>query len=192
MASGTASELHSHKAEEVVNYVLSGSLTCTNEEGHSENLTEGWVNMFSTVRERRHDVAAMPGSPARWLAVLLHIPRTLPDPESPSYSYPAIPRALSTPGVRCKRVVSSEGPRGSLRELELLDFTFPGAVSMDVHVGLGRRTVAYLLDGGLRLDGQDMAAGDGLLMDDVPQITLSTQPGSRMILASVPSEGFSI
>ena len=68
------SEPHPHRREEIVNYVVAGTLLHVDGALHPTEIPEGSVHVMSAVGERSHDVRPKSGSEARWVSIVLHLP----------------------------------------------------------------------------------------------------------------------
>jgi redox-sensitive bicupin YhaK (pirin superfamily) len=181
------SDEHAHRGEEVVNYVLSGVLLNRDEKNQSTELTEGSVNALTAVHERVHDVWPKPGGTAHWLSVTLLCPPGMAEPVPAYRSGPATTLPNRTPGLRWRRAVGEPAVVRSALGLELSDLAFLEAGALGVPVGTERTAVVYVLEGKLRADGRELEAGGGVLVSGHATVALDAEPGTRAILASVPS-----
>ena len=129
------STLHSHSSQEVLTYVLDGTVDSEEEGGVHATLPAGWVDVLLAQKERRHELASADGAPARWLSVVLRLPpRALG--EEPFLHRPEACRSESpAPGVSLT-VVRSPGPQNP-SGLELVDLRFGDIVSWERRIPPG-------------------------------------------------------
>lgn len=182
---GSEPDPHPHADEEVVNYVLAGTLAVYDEERRATEIPTGSVNVLTTVRAQSHDVLPKPGTAARWLSLILRLPRGASDPPHPYQNVPTAPLADLPRGLEGRAVVGSPGSARSLLGLELRDVRFVEARSWSMPVAPGRSALVYSLEGSSRVAGRDLPAGSGLLADGVPSLELEGASAARLLVATV-------
>lgn len=179
---------HPHSREEVVNYVLSGSLEVCDAQRRCTEVSAGAASLLATMREEVHDVNASPGARAHWLSLVLRLPPGTPEPTAPHQHGPAVPIGGSSSRIGRANVVGERGPVRSVLGLEMQDVVFHEAAESAFPVEERRSALVYILSGSARAADRDLPAGSGLLAEGIPRIPISAEKGSRLILASVRRE----
>ncbi len=176
---------HPHADQEVVTYVLSGSLLVYDGERHGTEVPSGSVCLLSTVQTQVHDVNPKPRTTAHWLSLVLHVPQGTREPKRPYQIAPATPLAGAAPGVVESVLVGPPGPIHSVLALEMRDVAFDRTGGVTLPVGEDRTAAVYVLEGAARAAGRDLPAGSGLLADGVSELAVAGERGSRLMYASV-------
>ncbi|MGI0132282.1 MAG: pirin family protein [Thermoplasmata archaeon] len=181
--------LHSHRLEEVVNYVISGTVIHQDDRGERAEVEAESVIVLSTGPERSHDVYPAEGRAAHWIAIGVELLGRADETES-VLQIVHLPEAQSLQkGVLVRQVVGSRSPARSIRGLEVVDLEFKDTeeVALRRPCGLGHREVAYVLYGSGSVDGLTVAPGAAVLTEDVPSVEVRGSPGFRVLIATAPS-----
>jgi len=183
---GNDSDVHSHRAEEVLNYVLEGRVEYVDDLDHHSVLDRGAVALFTARAEAHHNLLARPDPRSRWVSIVVAAPGTTPGPPHrvqigtvPSPHVPA-------DGVVERHLVGREAGVASPVGLECVEIEFLGDGRCACPVGTGRRAVAYPVEGGATVDGRTVAAGSGALIEDGSEVSVEARAGTRVLLASAP------
>ena len=177
---------HPHVREGVVVYALSGTLWVYDEGRHCTVVSPGSVTVLTAVGKQVHDVNPKPGARAHWLALVLQLPLGTDEPKVPYQMAAAVPEAGPRPGIKELRLIGDRGPVRSTFGLEMRDLTFEKSAEVDVSVPEHRTALVYVLAGRARVAHRDLSAGSGLLEEGVPDLSISGEPDTRLVWASVP------
>ncbi len=178
-------DLHPHAEEEVVNYVISGSLLHYDEQRRATEVPAGSVSLFSTVRRQMHDLGPKPSTTAHWLSLILRLPRGATDPAAAHQVAPATRLPALAPGVMEGSLVGASGPIRSQLGLEMRDLRW--SEDRQVVLRAGRSELLYVVDGHARAADEDLPAGSGLLADGLTSVPVWGARGTRLVHASVGS-----
>jgi len=180
-----AADPHPHAREEVVNYVLSGSLEVRGENRRTVEVPEGAANLLATVRHQDHDVGPAPGARAHWVSLVLHLPPGVAEPRVPLQTAPSQSAPNAPPGLRVRRITGDDGPLHSVLGLEMRDAQFQEYLEIDLPIEPGRTALVYVLAGRVKVANRELTAGSGLLSEGLAGLPTSGEQGSRFIFASV-------
>lgn len=181
------SDPHSHEKEEVVNYVLKGSATYIDEAGGKHELPEGSVAVLSSFEPTRHDLIPRNGVVTRWVSLVVRLSRPRPE-EMPLLQFThAVSRSPVSDRLRWLRIVGGGAPAASSVGLEMAHLTFLKPDRLDVPIDVGRRVVAYALEGAPQVANTSVASGSGMLAEGLSAFRVDGKVGDQVALISVPS-----
>lgn len=184
---GDDPEGHTHLEEEALNYIVQGRIDYEDNVGHRSTLGPGMVELLTAREETRHMLKGLPGdSVTRWISLVAQLPRSLAGPSHRFQIAPAPSPIELGEAAACRLLVGPEAPVKSDGGLAVTDLEFRREGPCACPVGSERRAVAYVYDGSVTIDGQPVELGDGMLVANVPQITVRGTPGSRVMVASAP------
>ncbi len=133
---GGTSDPHAHELEEVVNYVLEGTVIHRDHAGASRELPNGSVARLSTRSARRHDILATVGTRARWISLSVRLPRDIAEPAHPfEYATPH-PRRPDDSGLIVVPLVGEGSGTDSSGDLVAFDLQFTSERTSEIPVGL--------------------------------------------------------
>lgn len=185
MVGSGAPDPHPHADQEVVNYVLSGTLLVYDETRGCTEVPTGSVSLLETRRPQVHDVNPKPGTTAHWIALVLRLP---PGTAEPKRAYQTAPTTVLTnlaPGVEGVSVVGPPGRVLSILGFEMWDVRFREASEVVFPIGEDRTALVYVLEGRTRAADRDLPRGGGLQVEGLSKLTARGEPGSRVMYASV-------
>ena len=185
MVGSGAPDPHPHTDQEVVNYVLSGTLLIYDETHRCTEVPTGSVSLLDTRRMQVHDVNPASGTTAHWLALVLHLPPGTAEPKRAHQIAPAAPLASLPSGVEGSSVVGLPGRVLSILGLEMWDVRFRESSEVVLPVPENRTALVYVLEGGARAADRDLPRGGGLQAEGLPKLPVQGEPGSRLMYASV-------
>jgi redox-sensitive bicupin YhaK (pirin superfamily) len=183
---------HPHLAEEVVAYVLEGSIRHEEGEGPSTVLRPGSVLVLTAHEEIRHALSMESGTDdggARWLSLVLRIPWHTEQPPTSLQIKDAGDASADLGGTIRRPVVGPRARADSSLGLECTDIEFTRESDIRLEVGTGRRGVAYVVRGMGTIEKHPVGMGQGALLDNVGIVTITGSPGFRVFVASVPVVG---
>jgi len=179
-------EMHPHVGEEVIAYVLEGSIDHEDGSGNHADLTQGSLLVLTAQDEIRHALRMERGRTARWLSVVVRLP---PSAVQPTRSFqvlkPERPSAGSDGTIRTP-LVGSNGPARTSSGLELVEIEFVKGGTAFLRMGRDRRGVAYALGGVGSIEDHALEPGHGALLENMSALSIHADPGYRVALASVP------
>jgi redox-sensitive bicupin YhaK (pirin superfamily) len=178
-------EPHAHAREEVLNYVLSGRLNLLDDQQRTSEVPMGSASLFTTVRERTHDLYPRREEQSHWLALVLRLPAHTPDPPEPHQMAAGTRVPGGREGVVATRIVGPEGPLRSVLGLEAFDLQFRDPVPFDLRVEAGRSALLFIVEGRARLGGRILESGDGVLQEDPQSLALELESPGRVFFATV-------
>jgi redox-sensitive bicupin YhaK (pirin superfamily) len=185
VAPGAGFGMHAHRDMEIVTCVLSGELEHKDSLGHGEVLRPGEMQHMSAGRGIRHSEF----NPSAREPV--HLYQIWIEPRqaglAPSYSQKAFDPAARA--GRWQLVASPDGTAGSLKieqdaRIHLADLSSGSELACDI--ADGRYAWLQVLRGALTVNGQPLAAGDGVAVSHEPQLKLSAVAPAELILFDLP------
>jgi len=180
--------LHPHLAEEVVAYVLDGYVH--HEDGGTHTvLSPGSVLVVTAHQEIRHELTMQPsqeGGSARWLSIVLRLPRHTEAPPTSIQIKDAGDATESLDGTMRRPVVGPLARAETFMQLECMDIEFTREADVSIPVDRKRRGLAYVLRGSGMIEKKPVQMGHGALFENVSKIALYGSPGFRVFLATVP------
>lgn len=176
--------MHRHSGEEVVLYVIEGSLQHSDDAGRSTVLGTYSVLVLSAPQEIQHEISLRRGRSARWLAMTL----PLAGPEGkPAISVlrPPVDAPAPTPeGALHRTFLGSRTLTLTASRLVGHDVEFVSPGAMFLPVGADRKGVAYVLRGTGTISQHPAEAGEGVLLDGVPGVEVEGGDGFRVVLVT--------
>ena len=176
--------LHPHLAEEVVAYVLDGSVHHEDGAGTHTVLFPGSVLVVTAHQEIRHELTMQPtqeGRSARWLSIVLRLPWHTEAPPT------SIQIKESLDGTIQRPVVGPLARADAFMRLECTDIDFTREADVSVPIDREQRGVAYVLRGAGMIEKKPVEMGHGALFENVGRLSLYGSPGFRVFLATVPA-----
>jgi redox-sensitive bicupin YhaK (pirin superfamily) len=177
---------HSHRGEEVMNYILEGHVGYEDDVGHDSVLERGAVVLLTAREEAHHNLMQKQGSRSRWLSVVVRCPPTMGGPAHQVHIAPGPIPALAGDVTAERRLVGPDAPVASSSGFECIDIEFRKDGLSAFPVGRERRAVAYTLEGSGLVDGQGVGAGAGALIENATEVSIRAASGTRILLASMP------
>ncbi len=182
--------LHPHLAEEVVAYVLDGSVHHEDGAGTHTVLFPGSVLVVTAHQEIRHELTMQPtqeGRSARWLSIVLRLPWHTEAPPTSIQIKDAGDATESRDGTMQRPVIGPLARADTFMQLECTDIDFTREADLSVPIDRERRGVAYVLRGAGMIEKKPVEMGHGALFENVGRLSLYGSPGFRVFLATVPA-----
>ncbi|MXZ79975.1 MAG: pirin family protein [Gammaproteobacteria bacterium] len=175
---GSGFDTHDHRNMEIVSYVLDGALEHRDSLGNGSVILPGEVQLMSAGTGILHsEFNPSDSKPVHFLQIWIVPERTGLDPGYQQKAFPAEQRQDTL-----RLVVSRDGRQGALKIHRDVDL-HAGLLSPGQRIGLtvreGRRAWIQVVRGALSVNGERLAAGDGLGIVEADNLA---------ILASAPSE----
>ncbi len=184
--SGDVSEGHSHRAEEVMSYIVEGPVEYEDDVGRHSLLDTGAVALLTARDEAHHNLMAKPAPRSRWLSVLVRYPSDLEGPPHRVQIARGNLPVRSGAGTIERLLVGPEAAIDSASGLTCVDLEFRKAARCVCPVGVERRAIAYTYEGSVTVGDQLVEVGAAALLDGVREASFAAKPGSRVLLASAP------
>ncbi len=165
VAAGMGFGKHSHRNMEIISYVLSGELAHQDSMGNIESIPPGDVQRMSagsgvTHSEFNHAKAQTTHFLQIWIE-----PNVLEI--EPSYEQRTIPQSDKQGKLRL--VASPNGADGSVKifaDAKVYAGLFDGSQSAQLQLDPKRKAYVHLIKGSLTVNGQKLAGGDALLIEN--------------------------
>src|SRR5947209_12098381 len=182
--------LHPHLAEEVVAYVLDGSVHHEDGAGTHTVLFPGSVLVVTAHQEIRHELAMQPtqeGRSTRWLSIVLRLPWHTEAPPTSIQIKDAGDATESPDGTVRRPVIGPLARADTFMQLEGTDIEFTREADVSIPIDRKRCGIAYVLRGSGMIEKKPVEMGHGALFENVSKVALYGSPGFRLFLATVPS-----
>jgi redox-sensitive bicupin YhaK (pirin superfamily) len=183
---GGESERHTHRREEVLNYMVEGEAQYVDDAGERTVIGPGAVALLTAREEGAHDLVPKAPPRARWVSVVVRCPSTVGGPPSVvQIARGGIPTRFGEGTVE-RQLAGRGGAVASSVGLDcrVVEFRADGACRCPV--GRGRRGFAYLLEGSGHVDGSPVAHGSGALLNDIDEVEIVATVGTQVFLGSAP------
>ena len=183
---GSGFGTHSHRDMEIISYVLKGALAHKDSIGNASTIVPGDVQRMSAGTGVRHsEYNANPAGITHFLQIWIE-PNIMGAP--PGYEQKHFPTEQRR--GRLRLVVSPDGRDGSLSmNQDALVFAglFDADESAQWKLAPGRQAYLHVALGGVNVNGQSLAAGDAMMMDD-GTVKIERGKGAEILLFDLPSE----
>ena len=126
------------------------------------------------------------GGSARWLSIVLRLPRHTEAPPTSIQIKDAGDATESLDGTMRRPVVGPLARAETFMQLECMDIEFTREADVSIPVDRKRRGLAYVLRGSGMIEKKPVQMGHGALFENVSKIALYGSPGFRVFLATVP------
>jgi redox-sensitive bicupin YhaK (pirin superfamily) len=172
---------HGHRDMEIISYVLSGGLQHKDSMGNGSVIHSGDVQLMSAGTGVTH--SEFNGSQSE----LVHFLQIWIVPESPggkpSYQEKRFPEVDRTNQLR--RVVSPTGAQGTLRikqDMSLYAALLEPHQQVRYELKPERHAWVQVARGSVELNGQQMNAGDGAALSEVPELVIQGMAAAELLL----------
>jgi len=154
---------HPHRDMEIISYVLDGALAHKDSTGTGETIRPGDVQRMSAGTGVVHsELNASKTDPVHFLQIWL-----LPDKRGIAPSYEQKTFGDADKRGKLRLVASPQGSDGSVTihtDTKLYAGQFTGGETAELPIAQGRYAWVQVARGSLRVNGQDLAEGDGVAM----------------------------
>ena len=185
VAPGQGFSTHPHANMEIVSIVLSGTLAHRDSMGHVQTLDAGEVQCMSAGSGIEHsEYNPSKDKPVHFLQIWLH-PRQRD--RVPAYGQKAFP--LSEREQVWLPVVSAQGSGGSLsidQDVTIYLTRLAAGTELAHELAPTRRAWLQLTEGQARVDGVDLAAGDGLAIQGGGRLRVQARSDLAAVLFDLP------
>jgi len=181
VAPGTGFGTHGHQDMEIISYVLEGALEHKDSIGTGSVIRPGDVQIMSAGTGIRHsEFNHSKTEPVHFMQIWIMPERT---GIAPRYEQKTFPK--NGKRGRLLLVVSPDGRDGSLtvhQDVELSSSVLDAGQRVEHSPASGRKTWLQVARGALRLNGQDLDAGDGAAVESEASLTLEAKSDRTEIL----------
>ncbi|MEN9890874.1 MAG: hypothetical protein RLY78_1169 [Pseudomonadota bacterium] len=181
IAAGTGFGTHGHRDMEIVSYVIEGALAHRDSLGHGATIVPGELQRMSAGTGVRHsEFNHQADAPTHFLQIWL-LPRVAGI--APGYEQQAF--APADQRGRLRLVASEDGCDGSVTvhaDAAIHAGRFDGDEAAELALAPGRRAWVQVVRGRVQVNGQELAAGDGLGLVDEPAVRLGAGQGAEVLV----------
>ena len=172
---------HGHQDMEIISYVLSGNLAHQDSMGNVKGIPPGDVQRMSAGSGVKHsEFNHAQGEETHFLQIWIQ-PNVRGIP--PSYEQKTVPPASKRGGLA---LIASHTPTTAAVKIHadaaLYAGLFDGAEQAQLAMNPKRRAYVFLVRGGLNVNGQNLQAGDALLVADESELNLSQGQDAEVLV----------
>ncbi|MBU3551461.1 pirin family protein [Polynucleobacter sp. MWH-Berg-3C6] len=180
VAAGMGFGKHSHRNMEIISYVLSGELAHQDSMGNIESIPPGDVQRMSAGSGVTHsEFNHAKDQTTHFLQIWIE-PNVLEI--APSYEQKTIP--LVEKQGRLRLIASPDGKDGSVKifaDARIYAGLFDGLQSAQLQLDPIRKAYVHLIKGSLNVNGQKLAGGDALLIENETALQISDGNGAEVL-----------
>ena len=172
---------HPHRDMEIISYVLEGELA------HKDSMGNGSVIRYGDVQRMSAGTGVMHSEFNHSADKLVHFLQIWIEPNvseiPPSYEQKSIPMQKKQ-GKLCL-VASPDGAGNSVKiaaEAKMYAGLFNGPQSAQLTLNPHAKAYAHLITGSLNINGQDLCAGDALLVENEKQLDISNGKEAEVLI----------
>ena len=181
VAAGRGFGKHSHRDMEIVSYVLSGALAHEDSMGNIESIPPGDVQRMSAGTGVEHsEFNHSQNQETHFLQIWIE---PLKKGVDPGYEQKTISPATKRGALRL--IASHEGEHDSVRmnaDARIFAGLFDGDESARLELNPARKAYVHLVQGKLQVQGQQLEAGDALMLEDETVLTLERGIGAEVLV----------
>jgi redox-sensitive bicupin YhaK (pirin superfamily) len=171
---------HSHRNMEIISYVLSGELAHQDSMGNIESIPPGDVQRMSAGSGVTHsEFNHAKDQTTHFLQIWIE-PNVLEI--APSYEQKTIP--LVDKQGKLRLIASPDGTDGSVKifaDARIYAGLFDGPQSAQLQLDPKRKAYVHLVKGSLNVNGQKLASGDALLIENESALQISDGNGAEVL-----------
>jgi redox-sensitive bicupin YhaK (pirin superfamily) len=181
IAPGTGFGTHGHRDMEIISYVLQGELAHRDTLGNVKGIPPGDVQRMSAGRGVQHsEFNHADDQTTHFLQIWIQPNVTGIEP-----SYEQKRFAPEEKRGRLRLVASSDAAEGSVKihaDARMYAGLFDGAEQAELRLDPARKAYVHLVRGSLQANGQQLAAGDALLLQDEAQLSLAAGQDAEVLV----------
>ena len=188
VAAGQGFGTHSHRAMEIISYVLDGSLGHKDSMGNAANIVPGEVQRLSAGTGITHSEYNYSATGTTHFLQIWIIPRFTG--AAPGYDQKTF--GAEEKRGRLRLVVSPDGVEGSVainQDARLYAGLFDGEEAAQLALAPGRLGYVHVVKGQVVVNGLPMAAGDALRYRDEPLVTIAAGLDAEVLVFDLPELG---
>lgn len=172
---------HGHRDMEIISYVLSGELAHQDSMGHIKGIPPGDIQHMSAGSGVVHsEFNYAQGQETHFLQIWIE-----PQTKGIAPGYQQMTVAPSEKIGRLKLLASSDGIEDSLKinaDAKLYAGLLTGEQAVTLKIDPKRKAYIHLIKGGLTVNGEQLAAGDALMLEDEAVINLEKGNNAEVLV----------
>jgi redox-sensitive bicupin YhaK (pirin superfamily) len=171
---------HPHRGFEAITYLFAGGMKHADNLGNRGTVHTGGAQRFTAGRGLVH--SEFPHGHAAGIQLWINLPARLKGlpPDYQQLQAGEIPEQAES-GAHVRTIVGAGSPLTLRTPVEYLDIRLDAGASLTRPIPEGYRGFLYVVEGAITADGKQAAAGQALLVEDVPGLTLSAPQGGRLM-----------
>lgn len=171
--------MHPHANDEIVTYMLEGVLSHTDSAGSSYRVTTDKLMVMNAGRRFEHEEGVpRDGTRAKWIQIFVR-PRSADlEPGAQVVDLPALQKG------QWRHLVGNEqsgAPAFVRNEVDIYD-VIADAGELTLPTIEGRHSMVHVLKGAVRVGGQVLMAGEGVLLSDGASVPILTDAATSLLL----------
>ncbi len=178
---------HGHRDMEIISYVLSGELAHKDSIGNGSVIRPGDVQRMSAGRGIRHsEFNPSANDPLHFLQIWIQPDRAGIDPGYEEQHF-----ATADKRGRLRLIASGDRAEGSLlihQDARVYAGLFDGSEEALLTLGNGRQLYLHVARGEISANGQQLGAGDALMLTEEPVLKLSAGRDAEVLVFDLPPE----
>lgn len=176
---------HGHRDMEIISYVLAGQLAHKDSLGNGSTIRPGDVQRMSAGSGVRHSEFNPSNSEGvHFLQIWIQ-----PNVQGIAPSYEEKRFAEAEKRGRLRLIASPDGREGSVRihqDARLLAGLFDGDETAELALAPQRRGYVHVARGRVEVNGTALAAGDALMLDEVPAVRIAQGADAEVLVFDLP------
>ncbi|MFT4255682.1 MAG: pirin family protein [Pseudoxanthomonas sp.] len=189
VAAGRGFDTHGHRDMEIVTYVLDGALGHKDSMGNASSIVPGEVQRMSAGSGVQHsEFNYSDGGQTHLLQIWI-----IPDKFGVTPSYEQKTFADAEKRGKLRLVVSPDGAEGSVtihQNARMHAGLFDAGEKAELALAEGRLGYVHVARGEIAVNGHRLSAGDALLMQDEPAVTLADGRNAEVLVFDLPASGW--
>ncbi len=185
VAPGKGFGTHGHRDMEIISYVLDGRLEHKDSLGNGSTIVPGDVQRMSAGSGVLHsEFNPSADTPVHFLQIWIE-----PERRGVAPSYEQVRVDAAAKRGRLAMIASPGGEAGSVRiyqDARLYAGLFDGAEEEALPLASGRRAYVHVARGALRVNGTDLAPGDGLRLMEVEALRIDAGRDAEVLVFDLP------
>lgn len=185
VAAGRGFGQHGHRDMEIISYVLEGALGHKDSMGHSSSIVPGDVQRMSAGTGVQHSEFNYSETGAtHFLQIWI-----IPDRQGVAPSYEERRFSDEKKRGRLRLVASPDGADGSVsihQDARLHAGLFDGDEQAELALAPGRLGYVHVARGAVEVNGHALSAGDALLYEDEPRVSLRNGRQAEVLVFDLP------
>lgn len=181
VSAGQGFGTHGHKDMEIVSYVLEGALSHQDSMGTGSTIKPGDVQRMSAGTGVMHsEFNGSKSEPVHFLQIWL-----LPDKGGIAPGYEQKNFSAADKRGQLKLIASPDGREGSVTihaDAKVYAGTFDAGQKAELPIAKGRGAWVHVAQGTAKVNGQALAAGDGLALEDEGAVSVEGVSGGEVLV----------
>lgn len=174
---------HPHRGFEGITYVFQGSVEHKDNLGNDSTVSSGGLQRFTAGKGIVHSEMPSAEGATRGIQMWVNLPSRLKklEPDYQQVNADSVPEREVTNGV--VRVLSGEGsPLRLNTPVVYLDAQLGAGGELEESVPGGYRGLAYVIEGSCEVNGESVAQGSAVFMEDITAVTVKSRLPCRLML----------